>query len=49
MAAYIIAALVLGYTMFILIKKGRDLKAGKSCCSGCSSCPARGKCAGKED
>jgi len=44
MAAYIIGALIISYTAFILYKKAKDLKAGKSCCSGCSSCPSKGKC-----
>lgn len=44
MVTYIILALILGYTGFIIYRKIKDVKAGKSCCSGCSACPAKGKC-----
>lgn len=41
---YVIMALILGYTGFIVYKKIQDVKAGKSCCSGCSGCPSKEKC-----
>lgn len=44
MVAYIVVAIILGYTGFIIYKRVKDLKAGKSCCGGCSSCPSKGKC-----
>lgn len=44
MAPYIIGALILGYTAFIIFKKAKDVKQGKSCCDGCSSCSSRAKC-----
>lgn len=42
--SYIIGALIVAYTVFIIYKKVKDTKAGKSCCSGCSGCPSRDKC-----
>ncbi|HHU70433.1 MAG TPA: FeoB-associated Cys-rich membrane protein [Clostridiales bacterium] len=44
MVPYIIGALILGYTGFVVYKKAKDVKAGKSCCSSCSGCPIEGKC-----
>lgn len=44
MITYIIMALILAYTGFVIYKKARNVKAGKSCCSGCSGCPSREKC-----
>ncbi len=42
--AVVIAAIVLGYTGYVIYRKGKDLKAGKTCCGGCSSCKSKGKC-----
>jgi hypothetical protein len=47
MPGIIIGALILGYTGFIIYKKVKDLKAGKTCCGGCSSCPSQEKCDSK--
>lgn len=44
MAPIILAVLILGYTAFVIYKKAKDIKAGKSCCSGCDGCPSKGKC-----
>jgi hypothetical protein len=44
MAGIILGILIVGYTVFIIIKKVKDTKEGKSCCSGCSSCPSKGCC-----
>lgn len=44
MVGYVIGALILGYTGFIIYKKTKDIKAGKSCCGGCSSCGSKDKC-----
>ncbi len=45
MAPYIFGAIILGYTGFVIYRKMKDAKEGKSCCDrGCSSCPAKGKC-----
>ncbi len=44
MVEIIIAVIILGYTGFVIYRKGKDLKAGKSCCGGCSGCSAREKC-----
>jgi len=44
MPGIIIGILILGYTGYVIYKKGRDLKAGKSCCGGCSSCAFKDKC-----
>lgn len=44
MAGIIIVMLILMYTGFIIYKRTKDIKAGKSCCGGCSSCPSKGKC-----
>jgi len=41
---YVILALILAYTGFIIYKKIMNIQAGKSCCSGCSGCPAKDKC-----
>ncbi|TAH71182.1 MAG: FeoB-associated Cys-rich membrane protein, partial [Anaerolineaceae bacterium] len=43
MTTYVIGALILGYTGFIIYKKAKDIKAGKSCCSGCAGCHSREK------
>lgn len=44
MAAFLILVPIVGYTAFIIYKKSRDFKEGKSCCGGCASCPYKGKC-----
>jgi hypothetical protein len=44
MAGIVIAVLILGYTGFVIYRKTKDMKAGKTCCGGCSSCPSKGKC-----
>ncbi len=44
MAGIIIVAIILAYTGFVIYKKSKDVKAGKSCCGGCSSCPMKDKC-----
>ena len=46
MAGIILVVLIIAYTGFIVYKKTKDVKAGKSCCGGdsCSSCPSKGKC-----
>lgn len=44
MVEFILGIVILGYTGFIVYKKSKDLKAGKSCCGGCSSCSTKGKC-----
>lgn len=40
----IIGLLILAYTGFVIYKKVKDTKAGKSCCGGCTSCGAKDKC-----
>lgn len=44
MPGIILIVLILGYTGFVIYRKTKDMKAGKSCCSGCSSCQDRDKC-----
>ncbi len=44
MAGIILGVLIIGYTGFVIYRKAKDVKAGKSCCSGCSSCPAKDRC-----
>lgn len=44
MPGIIIGILILGYTGFVIYKKTKDIKKGKSCCGGCSSCPIKEKC-----
>lgn len=44
MTELIIGAVIIGYSGFVIYKKVKDLKAGKSCCGGCSGCGARDKC-----
>lgn len=39
-----IGALILGYTGYIIYKKSKDIKAGKSCCGSCNSCGSKSKC-----
>jgi hypothetical protein len=49
MPGIILAVLILVYTGFIIYKKTKDVKAGKSCCDGCSSCPSKGNCKPSQD
>jgi hypothetical protein len=44
MVGIILGILIIGYTGYVIIKKTKDAKAGKSCCDGCSSCQAKDKC-----
>ncbi|MBB2181944.1 FeoB-associated Cys-rich membrane protein [Lachnospiraceae bacterium MD1] len=44
MAEIIIVSLIVAYTGFVIYKKAKDRKEGKSCCGGCSSCPGEAKC-----
>jgi hypothetical protein len=48
MVGYILGAIVLAYTIFIIYKKVKDAKAGKSCCSGCDSCQRGDSCQGSD-
>lgn len=47
MVAYIIVALIIVYTVFVIYKKVKDIKKGKFCDCGCSSCSQN--CPSKED
>ena len=38
MIGYVIGAVIVGYTAFIVYRKLKDIKEGKSCCQGCASC-----------
>ncbi|NLP35608.1 MAG: FeoB-associated Cys-rich membrane protein [Clostridiales bacterium] len=44
MAELVIGGLILGYTGFVIYRKSKDIKEGKSCCSECSSCISKSKC-----
>lgn len=44
MVGIILGAVILAYTGMVIYKKTKALKAGKSCCCGCASCPSKGKC-----
>jgi hypothetical protein len=48
MPGIIIGAIILAYTIFVIYKRVKDLKAGKSCCgdscSSCSGCSSKDKC-----
>lgn len=44
MAGIILGVLIVSYTGFVIYKKTKDVKAGKSCCGGCSSCGLKEKC-----
>ncbi len=44
MAELVIAVVILGYTGYVIFKRVKDLRAGKSCCGGCSGCAAKEKC-----
>lgn len=48
MVELFLGILIIGYTGFVIYKKARDVKAGKSCCSGCSTCPSSQKCSEKD-
>jgi hypothetical protein len=44
MVPIIIGILIIGYTAFVVYRKSKNIKEGKSCCSGCSSCPSKEGC-----
>jgi hypothetical protein len=44
MVGIILGVLIVGYTGFVIYKKTKDVKEGKSCCGGCSSCQMQDKC-----
>ena len=44
MAELMIGAVIVGYAGFVIYRKVKDLKAGKSCCGGCNGCGDRNKC-----
>jgi hypothetical protein len=44
MAAYIIVAIIIAYSGFIIYRKVKDLREGKSCCGGCSGCSSKERC-----
>lgn len=44
MVPYIIAALIIAYTVFIVFKKVKNIKEGKACGCDCSSCPSKNRC-----
>ena len=44
MPGIILGIIILAYTGYIIYKKTKDLKEGKSCCGGCSSCGSKEKC-----
>lgn len=44
MEAIAIVSVIIGYTSFVIYKRVKNIKAGKSCCGGCSSCPLKDKC-----
>jgi hypothetical protein len=44
MAGIILIIVILAYTGYVIYKKSKDVKAGKSCCGGCSSCAMKDKC-----
>jgi hypothetical protein len=44
MPGIILGIIILAYTGYIIYKKTKDLKEGKSCCGGCSSCSSKEKC-----
>ncbi|MDD3172384.1 MAG: FeoB-associated Cys-rich membrane protein [Herbinix sp.] len=44
MIGIVLGAFIIGYTGFVIYKKTKDIKAGKSCCGGCSSCSSKNKC-----
>ncbi|MBP3284214.1 MAG: FeoB-associated Cys-rich membrane protein [Clostridia bacterium] len=47
MARVIIIGILLGYCAFVIYRKVKNVKAGKFCDCGCSSCEA--KCHKKEE
>ena len=44
MVGIVLAIVIISYTGFIIYKKSKDVKAGKSCCGGCSNCQMSEKC-----
>lgn len=48
MPGIILGVIILAYTGFVIYKKAKDLKEGKSCCGGeCPSCSSKEKCSPK--
>ncbi len=40
MGTFLLLAVILGFTAYVIYKRIKNRKEGKSCCSGgCSSCP----------
>lgn len=48
MVELLLGILIVGYTGFVIYKKAKDVKAGRSCCSGCSTCPFSQQCDEKD-
>ncbi|HWT27808.1 MAG TPA: FeoB-associated Cys-rich membrane protein [Mobilitalea sp.] len=46
-AGFIIGGIIIIYTAFIIYRKVKDTKAGKSCCGGCDGCSMKGNCGSK--
>jgi hypothetical protein len=44
MAGIILVVVIVAYTGFVIYRKTKDVKAGKSCCDGCASCQMKDKC-----
>lgn len=44
----VLGAMILTYTGYVVYKKMKDLKEGKSCCGGGSSCTSCDHCSSKE-
>ena len=47
MAGIILGVIIVSYTGYVIYRKTKDVKAGKSCCGGCSSCQMKDKCSTK--
>ncbi len=47
MPGIILGVIILTYTGYVIYKKTKNLKEGKGCCGGCSSCASKGKCGTK--
>lgn len=44
MVEFIVGAIIIGYTGFVIYRKTKAVKEGKSCCDSCSSCSYKSKC-----
>lgn len=49
MGSIIIIAFIVIYSGFVILKKIKDIKAGKFCSCGCENCPSKSSCHSPND